>query len=302
MPVQRSDPDNCLALLREILLRHTGCRSGTVSCAVTGLQYHCLISGQDRAPTLYEPVIILVVQGSKSISVGGRVIDYGPGSCFVCGLDMPAESWVLEASPEKPYLALSLSLETDRIAELSAAVQPSGKARETGLCVTAQQADPELLDAFARLADLAEHPEQCPVLEQGLLREIAYRLLFSPCGESLRSLASPGTQAHGIALAVAWLRENFRSEMNLPELAARSGMAVSTFHKYFKKITALSPLQFQKRLRLDEARKLMLLRGSDVTQAALAVGYESTTQFIREYKRLFGEPPRTNIRRLQNSQ
>ena len=159
----------------------------------------------------------------------------------------------------------------------------------------------DLLDAFVRLAEAAQQPQPVPVLEELLMREIHYRLLVGPFGGILRTLNTFGSQGHQITRAIAWLRENYRKPLAVEELAGRVNMAPSTFHKYFKGITTLSPLQYQKRLRLGEAQRLMLSQGYDVTQAALSVGYESATQFIREYKRLFGEPPKRNIKNLKET-
>ncbi len=207
----------------------------------------------------------------------------------------------MEASPEKPYLSLSLSLDTGLIAALASRVPPSGRLPLSFRGATAQKVEADLLDAFVRLAEAAQQPQPVPVLEELLMREIHYRLLVGPFGGILRTLNTFGSQGHQITRAIAWLRENYRKPLAVEELAGRVNMAPSTFHKYFKGITTLSPLQYQKRLRLGEAQRLMLSQGYDVTQAALSVGYESATQFIREYKRLFGEPPKRNIKNLKET-
>ena len=163
-----------------------------------------------------------------------------------------------------------------------------------------QEVDPDLLDAFVRLAELTEKPEQILVMRDMLMREIHYRLLAGAFGNTLRSLNTLGSQGHQITKAIAWLKEFYKEPLLVEDLANRSHMAPSTFHKYFKRITTLSPLQYQKRLRLGEAQRLMLSEGYDVTQAAMAVGYESATQFIREYKRLFGDPPLRNVMSMKN--
>ena len=204
------------------------------------------------------------------------------------------------ASEEKPYLALSLYLDAGLITSLAPRIPH--KTTEAGFFRGAalQELEPDLLDSFVRLVELTKTPEQIPVMEELLIREIHYRLLTSSFGNVLRTLNTFGSQGHQITRAIAWLKEYYKEPLLVEDLASRSNMAPSTFHRYFKDITTLSPLQYQKRLRLDEAQRLMLSGEYDVTQAAMAVGYESVTQFIREYKRLFGEPPRRNIMKMKN--
>ncbi len=212
---------------------------------------------------------------------------------------MPVSSCVMEASKETPYLSMSLKLDTGLIASLASQIpSPSDSTVYRG--AGTQEVDPDLLDAFVRLAELTEKPEQILVMRDMLMREIHYRLLAGAFGNTLRSLNTLGSQGHQITKAIAWLKEFYKEPLLVEDLANRSHMAPSTFHKYFKRITTLSPLQYQKRLRLGEAQRLMLSEGYDVTQAAMAVGYESATQFIREYKRLFGDPPRRNVMSMKN--
>jgi AraC-like DNA-binding protein len=245
-------------------------------------------------------VIIVVAQGKKLIKIGAKEHHYGENICFVSGVDMPVTSCVMEASEEKPYLSMSLYLDTGLIASLASKVPPSpGHGGGIALGAMTQEVEPDLLDAFLRLVELTDKPKQIPIMKELLLREIHYRLLAGPFGSILRSLNTLGSQGNQISQAISWLKDNYKEPLMVEDLASRSNMATSTFHKYFKDITTLSPLQYQKRLRLGEAQRLMLAEGADVTQAAMAVGYESATQFIREYKRLFGEPPRRNVMHIR---
>lgn len=301
MAKARVDTDNGWSLLKEAILRGTSSRSETQPTPIRGFLFHRQVSNADPKPHFFEPTIIMIAQGTKLVRIGDEEHHYGERSCFVCGVDMPVSSCVMEASPEKPYLSLSLSLDTGLITALASRVPPSGRAPASFRGAAAQEAEADLLDAFVRLAELAEQPQPAPVLEELLVREIHYRLLVGPCGGILRTLNTLGSQGHQISRAIAWLRENYTKPLAVEELAGRANMAPSTFHKYFKDITTLSPLQYQKRLRLGEAQSLMLSKGYDVTQAALSVGYESATQFIREYKRLFGEPPKRNIKNLKET-
>lgn len=295
----RVDSEKCWSVLKETLLRNTP-ESGTFQTPVRGLLFHRHTGNEEPKPRFYQPVIIVVAQGKKWVKIDAEEYQYGENAYFVTGVDMPAASCVMEASKERPYLSFSLSLDTGLLASLAAkAPSPSNSgALSRGAAVHA--VEPDLLDAFLRLTELAEKPEQVPVMAELLLREIHYRLLAGPFGGILRTLNTFGSQGNQIVRAISWLKDNYKAPLRVEDLAGRMNMATSTFHKYFKDITTLSPLQYQKRLRLDEARRLMLSEGHDVTRAAFAVGYESATQFIREYKRLFGESPRKDVVRMRS--
>lgn len=293
----RADSGKNWAILKEKLIQHTKAGPGSVQTEIDSFQLHRQVSNDDPKPHFYQPVIIVVAQGKKRVRIGGREHHFGDNLCFVSGVDMPVESCVMEASLDRPYLSMSLKLNPALIAALASQVPPQTSLSGAGLSPGAivQALEPDLLDAFLRLLELLDKPQQVPVMGELLLREIHYRLLCGPFGGLLRSLNTFGSQSNQIARAVAWLKDNYKAPLLVEELAALMNMAPSTFHKHFKGVTALSPLQYQKRLRLGEAQRLMLDGDCDVTQAAFAVGYESATQFIREYKRLFGEPPRKNI-------
>ena len=296
--MDRIRPDDCRAILKDLMLRNTPPRSGSAAMPVQGLLFHRQHGPEDPMPHFFEPVVILVAQGTKLVRIGEEERLFGENVCFVSGIDLPVSSCVADASPERPYLALSLALDMGLIAALSAEMPPlrpppDGSAPDLRAVAT-HEADPELLDAFVRLAEIAEHPTLAPLLGEALTREIHCRLLLGPFGCALREFNTGGTRSGQIMRVLAWLKENYEKPLAVAELARRANMAPSTFHKYFKEITAMSPLQYQKRLRLDAARRL-LLSGRDVTGAALEVGYESVSQFGREYKRLFGEPPKRHI-------
>ena len=295
----RVDYDRSRAALKEILLRRLP-EGGSYPSSVERLTLHRYNSGDAPKPRFYDPVVIVVVQGRKCVRIGSEDIPYGENTCFIAGVNMPVSSCVMEASEEKPYLSMSLDLDKSLIATLAAKVPPfpdHGAYFPAGAVV--QPISPELLDAFLRLLELEENPGQSPVLADLVTQEIHYRLLTSPFGKQLRMLNTFGSQSNQISLAIAWLRENYKEALHVEELAGRLNMATSTFHKHFKDITTLSPLQYQKRLRLSEAQRLMLSDNMDVTQAAYAVGYESATQFNREYKRLYGESPRKDVTRIK---
>ena len=295
---QRVQEQNCLAFLREVIMK-TCPDSGRLASGIQGLNFYRNVCSGSLQPHFLTPLVFLVVQGAKAVQVGSENRRYGPGTCFLCGVDMPVLSCVLEASREEPYLALSLSLDIQLVAELTARMSGFPHDTKHFLGAGPQEVEPNLLDAFARLVDLTDHPAS-PLLEL-VLREIHCRLIESPFGATLRTLVTLGSQGNSITQAIAWLKKNYTKPLTVEHLARIAHMAPSTFHRYFKEITSISPLQYQKRLRLDEARRLMLTEGIDVTRASLAVGYESPTQFSREYKRLFGVSPKRSITGLKES-
>jgi AraC-like DNA-binding protein len=250
--------------------------------------------------TIYKPLVAVVVQGSKRSVIGSEEYRYSQNHCLVIGVDIPSANHVLVASPEQPFLAVTLDLDKYLITQLAAEVPPSsrlGNSVYKGMAVA--EVDPDVLDAFLRLVELLEKPVQIPVLAPMIIREIHYRLLIGPQGERLRMVNTLGTQSNQIAKTITWLMDNYKEPLHVDELARKVNMATSTFHRHFRQVTTLSPLQFQKRLRLYEAQRLMLAENEDATIAGLAVGYESPTQFNREYKRQFGEPPHRHVSQLR---
>lgn len=246
----------------------------------------------------YRPMIVKMVQGYKRALMGAEEYRYGEDDVLVAGVDMPGASMICEASPEKPSISISIDLDQNLIAQLALEIPPQPFDMGAALKgIHVQPLDAEILDAFLRLAGLFEAPEKLRVLGPMIVREIHYLLLTGPNGHRLRSFHTLGSQSNQVAQAISWLKRNLATSIQVEELAEKANMAPSTFHRHFKEVTTLSPLQFQKRLRLHEAQRLMLLEGRDAGEAGAAVGYESLSQFNREYKRLFGEPPRKDIRR-----
>jgi len=247
-----------------------------------------------------KPLVGLIVQGFKRSVIGSVEYCYGENQCLVAGVDIPSSFYVTDCSKEKPFLALSLELDKYLISQLAAEIPPSsglGSGASKGVSVA--DVDGHVLEAFLRLVELLDKPEQIPFLAPMIIREIHYRLLIGPQGEHLRRLNTFGTQSNQIAQAITWLKDNYKEPLQVDELARKVNMATSTFHRHFKEVTTLSPLQFHKRLRLYEAQRLMLAQNENAASAGLEVGYESPTQFNREYKRLFGEPPHRNVSRMQ---
>jgi AraC-like DNA-binding protein len=242
--------------------------------------------------SLYEPVLCLILQGRKQVSVGEHTSSFGPGECLLVSHDLPVSSRITKA----PYLALVLAVDVATVRKLYDEVAESALEGERARAAETQRADPELLDALRRYLALARSPADAKVLGPLVSKEIHYRLLTAPFGGMLRSLIRHDSDASAIARAIGHIRGDIRAPVAIPELAGRVGMSVSSFHKHFKAITSTTPLQYQKELRLLEARRLLRTGGASVTSAAFEVGYESPSQFSREYARKFGVPPRDDVR------
>jgi AraC-like DNA-binding protein len=243
----------------------------------------------------------LVAQGAKSVTVGAETHHYGVGSCIVVSLDLPVISCVTEASPEVPQLGMGMLINGDRLREVIARLPVPHPALTAPLVrgIGVNQAPPELLDAVIRLLRLLDTPADIPAMAPLIEQEILYRLLTGPDGPRLLNIARADTPGNRIARAVAWLREHYARSLRIEDLAGDCGMSVSSLHHHFKAVTALTPVQYQKQLRLHEARRLMLVESCDAGTAGHRVGYLSPSQFSREYSRLYGCPPARDIETLR---
>ncbi len=241
--------------------------------------------------SVYEPVLCLILQGRKQVSIGGQTLSFGPGECLLVSHDLPVCSRITKA----PYLALVFELDVATIRKLYDEVAESALDSERARAAETHRADPGLLDALRRYLALADAPTDAKVLGPLISKEIHYRLLVAPFGGMLRSLIRHDSNASAIARAIGHIRGDIRSPLAIPDLARRVGMSASSFHRHFRTITATTPLQYQKELRLLEARRLLMTGGATVTVAAFEVGYESPSQFSREYARKFGVPPRQDM-------
>ncbi|AZE94864.1 Transcriptional regulator, AraC family [Pseudomonas orientalis] len=273
---------------------------GDVLTSIAGLGFYR--REQPAAPVvcMVEPSIVLVVQGKKQLWVGGEGYPYDTSRFLVTSLDIPANSEVLAASPEQPCLGLTFKLDLRMLAELIAQGDlPPTRERAMMKGVGIGSVTGGMLAAFARLVALLDEPQAIAVLAPLIQREIHFRLLQSDQAGRLRQICSVDGQGYRIAKAIDWLKLNFDSALRVEELAARVQMSAATFHHHFRQLTSMSPLQYQKWLRLNEARRLMLNEHQDVSSAAFKVGYESPSQFSREYSRLFGVPPRRDVAALR---
>jgi AraC-like DNA-binding protein len=267
--------------------------------AIPGMTFHRRIAPTSPCSMTYQPGITVMAQGRKRVELGRTTFIYGESRYLLTAVDLPIVSQILEASAESPCLAMSLKLELPMVRELLskeelhlAEVSAAKPAMATGELTI------EFLDACCRLVNLLDTPRDIPFLSDLIQREIIYRILRGPEGTRLRAIATLGDQSHRTAKAIAWIRENYSQPLRVESLAQIAGMGSSTLHHHFRALTAMSPLQYQKQLRLQAARARMLVDGVDAASAAFEVGYESASQFNREYARFFGQPPMRDIRTL----
>ncbi|WP_409318294.1 AraC family transcriptional regulator N-terminal domain-containing protein [Pseudomonas sp. KCJK9016] len=273
---------------------------GDFSTAIPGLS---LFRRDHPAPPvvcMIEPSLILVGRGEKRLWVGGEGYSYDPSRFLVTSLDLPANSEVVHASAEQPCVGVVLKLDISMLAEvISRSGLPTKRQPSMGTGAAIGSLSPALEDALARLLALLDEPEAIQVLAPLILREIHYRLLHTDQGARLRQITAVDGQGYRIAKAIDWLKVNYTEVLRIDDLAARVQMSAPTFHHHFRQLTGMSPLQYQKWLRLNEARRLMLVERLDVSRAAFAVGYESPSQFSREYGRLFGTAPSRDMALLR---
>ncbi len=256
-------------------------------------------SEQDHSLT--EPLLVVLAQGGKRLLLGDEVYEYRAGECLVVAADLPVTGHFLGASPKTPALGIGLELRPAAIAPLLLEV-PAGRWSRgtTGLpAIGTGAADLDLLDAVARMTRLLDHPEDAAVLAPMIEREILYRLLTGPHGAMIRQIGLADSGLAYVGRAIRWIRENYAEPLRIEDLARVAGMSPSAFHRHFRAVTAMSPLQYQKRIRLQEARSLLIADAGDVAGVGHLVGYDSPSQFSREYRRLFGAPPGQDASRLR---
>jgi AraC-like DNA-binding protein len=278
-------------------LRHLSSAAPPVE-PVGGLQLVQQHATSPAEPALYEPVLCLILQGRKEVSIGDRTLTVGPGECLLVSHDLPVRSAVRRA----PYLALLFQVDIAAVRRLHDEVAESPVDGARASAAETHRASPGLVDALRRYLALADSPADAKVLGPLSSREIHYRLLTAPFGGMLRRLGRRDTSASAIARAISHIRSDIRAPLAIPKLARRVGMSASSFHQHFKKATSTTPLQYQKELRLLEARRLLRAGGTSVTSAAFEVGYESLSQFSREYARTFGVPPSEDLGKPSGAQ
>jgi AraC-like DNA-binding protein len=296
--------DAAVVELRRQLARKVAARAqslGENPTAIPGLAFYRREQPTPCIHATYEPSLSVFLQGKKRVNLGGTEHMCDGSSFLLSSIDVPAVGQIVEASPELPLLSLFLRLDMPMVRDVLSREDlpgPANAAQGHGLAVGETTAG--LLDACARLVDLLDASEDIPFLSPLIQREILYRILRTPQGKRLRAIATTGDLSHRTARAIAWLRGNYTKQLHIEELAEVARMGVSTLHHHFRALTAMSPLQYQKQLRLQTARQRMLMDGMDATSAAYEVGYESVSQFSREYSRFFGQPPMRDVKALRD--
>lgn len=273
-----------------------------LATAIPNLLLHRREAPTQRSSCMVEPSVGFVIQGSMRAVIGEDVLVNDNNRFLIASVEMPVMIQIVDASPDVPYLGLALKLDLRVLADVMVQSRLSPpREQSAGYGIVLGDTTPELLDAFMRLLKLLDEPAAIPVLAPLIQREIYYRLLLSTQAARLWQIVQAGSQSHRIMRAIDWLKSNHTQTLRIDELAAHVQMSPSSFHHHFRQLTGMTPLQFQKWLRLNEARRLMLTHRIDASSAAFQVGYESPSQFSREYSRLFGTSPRRDINNLRHA-
>jgi AraC-like DNA-binding protein len=275
-------------------------RTGMVSTSVPHLSLFRADAPTVPLPAVYDASLCLIAQGTKQVSLGGQSLTYDAAHYLLVSVDLPLVGHVTQASSDAPYLCCKIDIDQAALAELILA--EGSRAPKADLpALAVYRSDDDLIDAACRLMRLLDRPESIPALAPLIEREILYRLLTGPHGPALRFMAVADSHLNQVSRAIATIRTGFDQPLRIGDIAAAAGMSPSSLHEHFKAVTRMTPLAYQKQLRLQEARRLMLSEGTTAGSAGFAVGYDSPSQFNREYARLFGAPPRRDIERLQVS-
>lgn len=288
--------------LARVIERYTG-TNGVHETGIPSL-FFVRRSATDKDPNygVYKPSLCITAQGVKEVSVGMDDFRYGPGDYLVASVDLPATSHIVETSPESTYLGFVLELTTNEILEVLGDVNFSSASEgSSGRGMFVSKLNPSLLDAVIRLVRLLDTPEDISTLAPLFTKEVIYRVLKGEHGDTLKKIVIKGNSAYQIKNAIQLIMTNYDKPLKVEVLAETANMSVSSFHKHFKEVTAMSPIQFQKQLKLQEARRLLLSESTDATSVAYRVGYESPSQFSREYSRMFGFPPIEDMKRLREN-
>jgi AraC-like DNA-binding protein len=293
-----------LAPLKESIARHAG--HGVTRTALPGVSVVCSPTTTEPLCAIAEPTLAVVAQGVKDTTVNGRTFSYGAGQFLVVSVDLPVMGHITQGSADEPFLAVVLELRAHVIAALlletaPAATAAAGAGDTPPAGVAISDASPSLLDAIGRLLALLDAPDDVAALAGGIEREVVWRLLTGPQGAAVRQIGLADSRLAHLTRAIRWIRGHYNETLRVDELAALATMSVSSFHRHFRAVTSMSPIQFQKEIRLHEARARLLAEPGDVTGVGYAVGYDSPSQFSREYRRMFGVPPSHDARALRDA-
>jgi AraC-like DNA-binding protein len=292
-----ADMASPLSELQSLIARHA--RPGGSETALPGVRVLISAMPTEAVHHVTEPGLGIVAQGAKNTVVGDRVFEYGAGDFVVTSVDLPISSHVVRASATRPYLACRMTLNPAAIASLLLEAPGTDELVTAPCGMGVHKAAPELLEAAARLLRLLDNPRDAPVLRPLIEREILWRLLCGAQGGRVRQIGLADSRLAQVSQAIRWIRQHFAEAVSIEELAQLATMSVSSFHRHFRAVTAMTPIQFQKQIRLQEARSRLLAEADDVAAVGFAVGYDSASQFSREYSRLFGAPPGRDVARLR---
>jgi AraC-like DNA-binding protein len=298
-----SDVDE-LAQLKESITRHAG--NGLTGTALPGVSVVCSTTITEPLCGIAEPTLAVVAQGVKQTTLNGRTFTYGPGQFLVVSVDLPVTGNIAHASADRPFLAAVLTLRPQTIAALLLEAVPAATAGSDAVDslpagIAVSDASPALLDATGRLLALLDAPEDAAALAAGVEREVVWRLLTGPQGATVRQIGLADSRLAQVARAIRWIRGHYNETLRVEQLAALAMMSVSSFHRHFRAVTSMTPIQFQKEIRLHEARARLLAEPGNVTGVGFAVGYDSPSQFSREYRRMFGVPPSRDASALRGA-
>jgi AraC-like DNA-binding protein len=281
-----------LARLKEPIIRHA--REGLTRTALPGVSVIRTPTTTEPLGDMLEPTLAVIAQGVKETALNGRTFTYGAGRFLIASVELPVLGHIAQADAEEPFLAFVLELRPEKIAalllETAVTVRP-GTADATPAGIAVSDASPALLDAIGRLLALLDAPDDAAALAAGVEREILWRLVTGPQGATVRQIGLADSRLAHLARAIRWIRRHYDETLRVEELAALATMSVSSFHRHFRAVTSMTPIQFQKQIRLHEARARLLAEPGDVAGVGFAVGYDSPSQFSREYRRMFGVPP-----------
>ncbi|WP_288949058.1 AraC family transcriptional regulator [uncultured Paracoccus sp.] len=281
--------NDALAPLRDLIARQF--RANGREPPIDGLVLTSVTTPTGPIHAVYRPSLCVVVQGSKTSMLGEHAYRYDAGKCLIASMEVPIRAEITGASPDRPYLAFSLALDPATISDLLLALGPGKDTAAAPIALAVHALEPALIDPLCRLLALCDRPRDLPILSPLIQREITWLLLNGPMGRALRQVGLAGSPMARIARAIACIRDSFADQLSIRKLADVAGMSPATFHRHFKAVTTMTPVQYQKQLRLQEARRLLLSGDADVARIGYAIGYESPSQFSREYRRLFGQPP-----------
>jgi len=287
-------------LFRNAIARHV-LTDGTFECALPGVKLIRCSAPTMPMPVIYEPTVCFIAQGRKRASLGASIFHYDPASYLVASVGLPVVGTVVEATPEHPYLSLQLDLNSPELTELALKHPRQDGAGAVSVGLTLNEMTAGLLDAATRLVTLLDTPEDIEALGPLAVREVFYRLLSGSSGGVIYAITQSDSRQGQIARTIIWIRAHFKEVFRIDEVARIAGMSRSTFHDHFKAVTAMSPLEFRNQLRMQEARRLMVSDGMDAASAGYQVGYDSPSQFSRDYLRVFGAAPAKDANRFRQA-